>query len=541
MISFKEKIKEYFKFKNLTSSTCKYFLKINDDVRIEVQKILNEIPEYQTLHQVVKYILNDEDLPKCIKCGNYIDATKATALKRCGGNYFCKKCLLIPGIKREIGLNALPKFKRTMLERYGVEFSAKSKELNKKREETCLKKYGTKYAQSAEIVKNKIKETLNKKFGVENIMKVSKLETLKNFEKYLISLFDTNEYLNDTNRSKKNYRWKCKRCGNVFEPHIHKTMNVSDIPYLPRCWNCFPLLKGESNQEFELTNFIKEIYKGEILENDRNVIKPYELDIVIPEKKIAFEFNGSFWHSERSPGFNGNKCLMKTEMCNKVNYKLIHIWEYDWINPIKQNILKEKIKAILGVDQTKIYARKCIIKEIDSKTKNEFLNLNHIQGEDKSKIKLGLYYENELVAVMTFGKPRFNKKYEYELIRYATKSGFHVLGGAGKLLKYFEKTYKPKSIITYADRSYSKGNMYRKIGFNELKPSSPNYLWVRGNEAYSRYQCQKHKLKNILGDKFDPNLTESENMALTRFLKIYDCGNLVFEKIINYDSPFIQA
>ena len=132
-------------------------------------------------------------------------------------------------------------------------------------------------------------------------------------------------------------------------------------------------------------------------------------------------------------------------------YKLIHIFEHEWIN--KQTIIKSKLKALFNVEQERIYARKCIIKEISNKEKNEFLNQFHIQGEDKSKVKLGLFYEEELVAVITFGKPRFNKNYEYELIRYATSK--HVIGGATKLLKYFERNYKPKSIITYADRRFS--------------------------------------------------------------------------------------
>ena len=132
-------------------------------------------------------------------------------------------------------------------------------------------------------------------------------------------------------------------------------------------------------------------------------------------------------------------------------YKLIHIFEHEWIN--KQEIIKSKLKALFGVEQERIYARKCIIKEISNKEKNDFLNQFHIQGEDKSKVKLGLFFADELVAIMTFGKPRFNKNYEYELIRYATSK--HVIGGASKLLKYFEHVYKPKSIITYADRRFS--------------------------------------------------------------------------------------
>lgn len=169
----------------------------------------------------------------------------------------------------------------------------------------------------------------------------------------------------------------------------------------------------------------------------------------------------------------------------------------------------------MNIYQTKIYARKCIIKEISVKEKNKFLNLYHIQGEDKSKVKLGLFFNDELVACMTFGKPRFNKNYQWELIRFASK--YKVIGGASKLLKYFEKQYKPESIITYADRRFSKGNLYNLLEFKLLSKTQPNYFYIKGNEILTRYQCQKHKLQKLLGDKFDKDLTETENMLANRF------------------------
>jgi hypothetical protein len=168
---------------------------------------------------------------------------------------------------------------------------------------------------------------------------------------------------------------------------------------------------------------------------------------------------GDYWHSEKYKPSEYH--LNKTLECEKIGYKLIHIFEYEWLN--KQDIIKNKLNFYLNSYKECIYARKCMVKEISVSDKNKFLNKYHIQGEDKSKIKLGLFYQDELVAVMTFGKPRFNKNYEYELIRYATSK--HVIGGAGKLLKYFERNYKPKSIITYADRRFSQGNMYSKLGF----------------------------------------------------------------------------
>lgn len=210
-------------------------------------------------------------------------------------------------------------------------------------------------------------------------------------------------------------------------------------------------------------------------------------------------------------------------MCEKEGYQLIHIFEHEW--DFNQELIKEKLKAILGVEQEKVYARKCTVKEISVKEKNEFLNKYHIQGEDKSKIKLGLFYEHKLIAVMTFGKPRFNQQFNWELIRYATSK--HVIGGAGKLLAFFRNHYIG-SIITYADRRFSRGNMYEKLGFTFLKYSEPNYWWVKNNEILSRYQTQKHNLKDILKDKFDPNKTEIENMIANGYYQIYDCGNLVY-------------
>lgn len=148
---------------------------------------------------------------------------------------------------------------------------------------------------------------------------------------------------------------------------------------------------------------------------------------------------------------------MKTELCEAQGYQLIHIFEYQW--NIKKNIIKERLKHLFGIYDDKIFARNCEVKEIYLKESENFLNNYHIQGSSKSSIKLGLFFNNELIAVMTFGKPRFNKNYEWELIRYATSK--HVCGGAGKLLKYFERKYKPFSIISYADRCWSKGNLYR--------------------------------------------------------------------------------
>ena len=154
-----------------------------------------------------------------------------------------------------------------------------------------------------------------------------------------------------------------------------------------------------------------------------------------------------------------------------------------------------------------------------------------------SKVNLGLYFKDELVSLMTFSKPRFDKKHEWELVRFCNKLGWHIPGAASKLLTHFERNYKPKNIVSYADRRWSKGNLYRQLGFELDHISPPDYFYFNKSDLYreSRIKYQKHKLPKLL-ENFDPNKTESENMSANGFLKIWDCGNLVFVKTYQYHN-----
>ena len=166
--------------------------------------------------------------------------------------------------------------------------------------------------------------------------------------------------------------------------------------------------------------------------------------------------------------------------------------------------------------------------QLDSKTTNDFLEANHLQGRDCSLFRYGLFYNNELVAVMTFGKPRFDNDHDYELIRFASQNGYCIAGGASRLLRHFRDSHDG-SIVTYADRRYSDGTFYEKIGFALKGVSQPNYWYVKNYDKLSRYACQKHKLKDVLGDGYDASLSERENMIANGYHVVYDCGNLVFE------------
>ena len=292
-----------------------------------------------------------------------------------------------------------------------------------------------------------------------------------------------------------------------------------------KCWN------NSSHSEEEIFNFIKENYDGPIEKDNRTVLKNLNqsLDIYLPEKNIAFEFDGLYWHNEYNKP-DKKYHLNKTEECLKNNIQLIHIFEDEWL--FKREICKSRINSLLNLNTNKIYARKCELKEIDNKTSKDFCEKNNIQGCINSKISLGLFYDNELVSVMTFGKLRKNlgsvhSEDSYELLRFCNKLNTTIAGGASKLFKYFINKYKPAKVISYCDRRWSNGDFYQKIGFNLTHKSQPNYFYVFGNNRKNRFNYRKDILIKKYGCPED--MSEHEFCLSKKWYRIYDCGCFVFE------------
>ncbi len=335
-------------------------------------------------------------------------------------------------------------------------------------------------------------------------------------------LTDESEISQSINREKMQIFHKV--CGKKFSMCLGNGLSNRRKDLCPYCF-------GNGEAQRELAKYIEGM--GYVVSfNNRQILDPYEIDVFIPKLNIGIEYNGNYWHSSHNGDNRSypNYHILKTKFAKDLGVRLIHIFEDEWIN--KPQIVKSRLRAILNKTRYKIYARKCEVKEISSQTKAKFLNKYHIQGTCSSSINLGLFYRNMLIAVMTFGKRRFDKKEGYELIRYCTVSNFTIIGGAGKLLKYFERNWNPSVIISYADLRWSTGNLYKQLGFSLIKTSPPNYWYVHKSSLLnreSRIKYQKHKLSKIL-DKFDINKTELENMKDNGYDKLYDCGNLVFEK-----------
>jgi hypothetical protein len=185
----------------------------------------------------------------------------------------------------------------------------------------------------------------------------------------------------------------------------------------------------------------------------------------------------------------------------------------------------------VGESQERIYARKCIVAEVDSKTAKIFLNENHIQGYFPSKFRYGLFHKDKLVSIMTFGPNRIclgskNKKGEFELLRLCSLKGVNVIGAASKLFKHFVSAQKPLKIVSYCDMRWGTGKVYEILGFKKIKETAPNYFYTRGMARYNRFLFRKNKL---VSEGHDKKKTEKQIMLELGYLRIYDCGSYKFE------------
>ena len=290
------------------------------------------------------------------------------------------------------------------------------------------------------------------------------------------------------------------------------------------CPKCF---KEKSGVESELCEFIRSLNIG-FVENNRKILNGKEIDIYIPDKKIGIEMNGLIWHSELYEK-DRKYHLNKTNDCEGKDIQLIHIFEDEWV--YKKEIIKSRLRNIFLLNEIKIFARKCKVIEINSKETNQFINENHLQGAVNASVKIGLFYNEELVSVMTFGKQRkvLGRKDEedtYEMLRFCNRINTTIIGGASKLLSYFIKFYNPEKIISYADRRWSQGKLYESLNFDFIRNTVPNYFYVVNKKREYRFKYRKDIL---VKQGFDPMKSEHEIMLERKIPRIYDCGSKLYE------------
>jgi hypothetical protein len=541
-------------------SRDKYLIKNYTDeydyiINYAIEYNLVDIPFKEKIYLCVNNLIN---IPICKNpnCDNKVNYKNSTL----GYNeYCCNKCISSdPNIK---------KIKENKsYEKYGTKAPAQSNAIKNKIIKTNNKKYGGNSPMCSKEIQNKSKETLLKNYGVINPCHNSeimskKIESFKksdfkiNFAKTCIEKYGVKHpwiiseihnktvktHFKDTIKNKisnnfvfvscdfvkygkpSNIELLCKTCNYNFSINTYQFYyRIDNIPS-QLCTNCYPISDNSSLMQVDLLNFIKENYSGEILEN-KKILDPYEIDIFLPELNLGIEFNGIYWHSDayKSSDYHLKKWQKSIE--NKIN--LITIWEDDWV--IKKDICKSFLLNKLNKIKNRIFARKCTIKEVSYNDSKIFLDNNHLQGNSISSIRLGLYYNNELVSLMTFGKLRLplsgkNTGNTFELIRFVNKINTSVIGGASKLLKYFiNNNLDVKSIISYSDNHISSGKLYEKLGFKFSHISNPGYWYVINDVRENRFNWRK----SVLVEKgYNKEKTEFEIMAELGYNKIFNAGN----------------
>ena len=409
------------------------------------------------------------------------------------------------------------KRKQTNQERYGVDMPFQSKDIQDKVKESNLEKYGVENIFASDYGKQKIKETCLQKYGCENggaskqaqdKIKDTKLKKSEEFCKQnnCIPLIDL-----DVDYSVKDSIFHNKLLLYNDRYYVRKEDIDEIIKHTPQNRN-------QSVLENNIIYYIESIYNGTIIRNTKDIIKPKELDIYLPDLKLAIEVDG-IWHHSTNNYTPKDYHLSKTKACENLGIRLIHITEWEWVN--RQDICKSIIASALGIYQTKIYARLCDIRDISQNELDNFLNINHIQGKIKATYKIGLFYKDELVQIICIGKSRY-KKDEMELLRMCTKLHTQVIGGFSKLMKY--QPYN--NLISYVDLSKFNGNSYINTNWSIIGSSSPSYAYYKQNIKLNRLDTQKHKLKDLLGDLYNPNETEIQNMIRCNWLQVYDCGTI---------------
>ena len=361
----------------------------------------------------------------------------------------------------------IEKKKRASRAKYGVDYPTQSEEVQKIMSETFLERYGVPYSGQIPGTREKAAQTCMERYGVSNAMLLP-----ESMEKARQSMLE-----NQTGR-----------------------VSQINLKFIER-------LKSEGFNPYS------EFYIGR-----------KSFDCALIDEKIVIEIDPSYTHSSlpnhwTSEGKDPNYHLERTRIAEEAGYRCIHIFDWDsW----------DAVINMLKTDEI-VYARKCKMQEIDERSASKFINEHHIQGKvSGTKRAYALFYKGEMVEVMTFGKARYNKKYQWELLRLCTRTGTKVTGGASRLFKQFLIDEKPESIISYCDLAKFRGDVYTQLGFKLDHKSSPAKVWSKGSKYITDNLLRQRGFDQLFNTQYGKGTSNEELMISHGWLPVCDCGQAVF-------------
>ena len=430
--------------------------------------------------------------------------------------------------------------RETMKERYGVEYAMQSQDVKDKSKSTCLSRYGVEYSLQSQQVRDKISQTMIDRYGVESPLQVPEIAQ---------RVSDQRKEKNDEILEKAKRTWietlgvdNPSKCTEVIDKMTETFINkygVKRAIQLPEFrQKMIETMKERYGVEYytqskELDHIrISKINQkfGELL-SQFNIQYEFEkhiggkiYDIELKDNKVVIEIDPTYTHNTignhwSNEGLSEDYHLNKSQVATENGYQCVHIFDWD-DNDKVLNMFKDK--------QT-IHARKCEIYRLKKSVANDFLEKYHLQGKCSGQLLcLGLVYEGELYQVMTFGKPRYDKKFEVELLRLATKSGYNVPGGASKLFKFFTQTYEVDSVISYCDLSKFSGRVYEQIGMKLIRTTPPQEIWSKGNKKVTANLLRQRGYDQLFGTSYGKGSSNELLMLQDGWLPVYDCGQNVY-------------
>ena len=459
-------------------------------------------------------ICKDIHYRSCEVCGTKFVITRPSASQLCCSKECTKK-------KREC----------TMIERHGVAHALQNKELLKKSEMTSLERFGVKHAAQSEEVKQRVKQQFNKKYGVDSPFQMGDFwdkakET--NRKKYGTDYAIQSELVQKKSELTCQERYGSSHSiqSDIVKIKIEQIcLEKYGVPYPCMTDQC----RESSASVISKTNVsIAEVIQsstGLECELDKVKLHRFSYDIHIKDTNILLEIDPTYTHNAignhwDKNGIGKNYHLEKTKLAIENGYRCIHIFDWDSLDDIIKLLMPKEV----------IYARKCIVEEIDSYTASIFEINNHFQGKCKGQqICLGLYYDDALIQVMTFGRPRYNKHYQWELLRLCTDYRYNVVGGTERLFKNFLREYNPESIISYCDLSKFSGEVYTRLGFTLHHTTEPNKIWSKGNNKVTNNLLLLRGYDQLFGTCYGKGTSNEELMLQNGWLPVYDCGQNVYE------------
>lgn len=439
----------------------------------------------------------------------------------------------------------------TSLARWGVDNPAKHIEVRRKmsevmssenylknREQTCIDRYGFSSPMQASEVKLKQRTTCLDRYGA-----VGHPHTVKHIADMMRDGSKVQDYLEFKSDPKQYILTHYSDKPTISQ--LEKDLGVTNTPIynILISADCSDMIdRSYSHMEDEVVMYLKQLDPNmQIVRNDRTIIKPLELDIYLPDYRIAIECNPTATHNSSFADYRGGEPKFykyhqtKSIEANKHGIFLFHIFGYEWVN--RRAVIQSMLRNLLGFTSNKVGARECDIVEVDYITCKRFLDENHRQGNVNAKIRLGLKHRKtgEVVSIMTFNKMRntlgrssTTDDNTWELSRFCNKLNTSVPGGASKLFKYFVHNYCPKDVVSYSDFAHTRGDMYTKLGFKRDHLSDPGYVWcdLYDNVYFTRVMCQRRNLQRLFNDPdLDVvNQTERQIMEDRQFARVYDSG-----------------